>query len=199
MSLIIPPGYAQFSVEHWLVNYTRPAITVWGVDCRANIYDPDDMAQGFLDMYALACGAGFDSNVTMRDVRMLLGQDGVDPVVGQSRSSYPGTAVRESTAPALACLIRLNTGLGGRRNRGRKFLPWALNDTSVSEQGAVENSAVTGWNNRMSTFKSEMADVDWFPVILHSTGSTPVPSPTPVTTMTCSPVVSTQRRRQARF
>lgn len=199
MTIVIPPGYAQFSIEFWLTDYNRPAVNVWGVDCRDNIYAPDTMASGFLDIIGPSIAAGIDSNVTMRDVRMVLGQDGADPVVGFSTGSYAGTAVRESTAPALACLINLNTGLGGRRNRGRKYLPWALNDTSVSEKGAVENSAVTGWNTRMAAVKTAMAANEWVPVLLHGTGSSAVPDPTPVTTMTCSPVISTQRQRQARF
>lgn len=199
MTVVIPPGYAQFSTEFWLTDYLRPAVCVWGIDCRDNIYHPDDMAQGFLEMFATSIAPGIDSNVIMRDVRMVLGQDGADPVLGFSRTSVTGSAVRESTAPALACLIRLNTGLGGRRNRGRKFIPWGLNDNAVSERGAVEASSVTGWNNRMSTFEGELEDNQWVPVVLHGTGQSAVPDPTPITSMSCSPVISTQRQRQARF
>lgn len=199
MTIQIPPGYAQFTVEHWLANFTRPACTVWGVDVSANQYTPDSMAQGFLEIYADAFKAGFDSNVTLRDCRMVLGQDAVDPIIGNSSTTIAGTAVRESTAPALACLLDLRTNVGGRRNRGRKFLPWALSDTSVSEMGSVEASAVTGWNSRSTSLISELATNQWSLVILHGTGVTTPPAPTAVTSMTCNPVVSTQRRRQARF
>lgn len=199
MPVVIPPGFAQFSIEHWLVNYTRPAVTVWGLALHGDVFDPDDMADTLLSIYATNLSPGFDSNVTLRDCKIVIGQDGGDPVVGQSTTQFNGAAVRESTAPALACLIRLNTGLGGRRNRGRKFLPWALSDNSVSEMGAVEPSAVNGWNTRMANFQAGIELTDWRLALLHGTGSTPVPPPTEITNMTCSPVVSTQRRRQARF
>ena len=199
MTVVIPPGFAQFSMEFWLTDYLRPAVCVFGVDCRDNIYLPEDMADGFLTIAGGAFQPGIDSNVTMRNVKMVLGQDGADPVIGFSEISVTGNAVRESAAPALACLINLNTGLGGRRNRGRKYLPWALSDVSVSERGAVESSAVTGWNTRMSTFRTNLTTNQWVPVILHGEGQSAVPDPTPITSMTCSPVISTQRQRQARF
>lgn len=199
MTVVIPPGYAQFSVEFWLADYLRPAVNVWGVDCRDNISDPDVMAKEFIDTLGPIFAPGIDSNVIMRNTRMVLGQDGVDPVIGFSTVSYAGTAVRESVAPALACLINLNTGLGGRRNRGRKYIPWALNDSAVSERGAVEPSSVSAWSSRAAAFRTALLAEDWVPVILHGTGSSSVPDPTPITSMVCSPVVSTQRQRQARF
>ena len=199
MTVQIPPGYATFAVEHWLVNYPRPAVCVWGLNSTAWGPDLDLAADQVQDAYADAFAAGLDSNVTIRSSRLTVGQDAVDPLIGMATSSAPGTAVRESTAPALAVMLSLNTGLGGRRNRGRKFLPWAASDTSISEQGALEASLVTGWNNRAAAFMDNLDAMEVNVVILHGTGSTTAPAPTPVTSITCNPVVRTQRNRQTRF
>lgn len=198
MTVQIPPGYASFAVEHWLLNYARPAVCVWGLNYPAGLGDPVLAANQIQSAYISAFAAGIDSNVTIRSSKLTIGQDAADPIVAVATTSGPGTAVRESTAPALAVMLELNTNLGGRRNRGRKYLPWAANDTSVSEQGILEASSVTGWNSRAAAFISGLDSYDVSLVILHGTGSTTVPAPTPVTSITTNPVIRTQRNRQTR-
>lgn len=181
------------------MNYPRPAICVWGLDVPAGFGDPVTLVNQLQAEYVDAFAAGIDSGVTIRSSRLTIGQDAADPIVATATTSANGTAVRETTAPALAVMLDLHTGLGGRRNRGRKFLPWAAADNSVSEQGALEGALVTGWNNRAAAWINGLADRSTSLVILHGTGSTPVPPPTPVTSITTNPVVRTQRNRQARF
>lgn len=199
MAVQIPPGFATFAVEHWLVNYPRPAVCVWGLDYPAGVGDPVLAANQIQSAYIAAFAPGIDSNVIIRSSRLTLGQDASDPIVATATTSGPGTAVRDSTAPALAVMLDLHTSLGGRRNRGRKYVPWAANDTAVSEQGAIEGGTVTAWNTRGATWISNLAAMDVGLVVLHGTGSSPVPAPTPVTSITTNPVIRTQRNRQTRF
>jgi hypothetical protein len=199
MTVQIPPGYATFAVEHWLQNYLRPAVCVWGAKLDSPGLDPVEIANSWQSIYATRFAPGIDSNVTIRNTRVTIGQDGGDPIVGVATSTFAGTATRDSTAPALAVMLNLNTNLGGRRNRGRKFLPWAAADTSVSEQGAIQQSLVTEWNTRAAGFLTDQAANGRDVYILHGSGSTPTPAPTEVTSITTNPVIRTQRNRQSRF
>lgn len=199
MAVQIPPGFAQASIEHWLANYTRPAVTVWGLDVSAYPDDADDLAQTFHSQYVNYIGLRIDSNVTIRGAKVLIGQDGGDPVIGTSTDTDPGGRSSNSTSPALALMAHLNTGLGGRRNRGRKYFPWALGDDAVSEQGAVLAADITAWNTNLANFLEAMENNFAPVVLLHGPGVTSVPVPTPVTTMLANGVVRTQKQRQARF
>lgn len=199
MTVQIPPGYATLAVEHWLLNYPRPAVCVWGLSLDGLVLDPVAMANQLQGAYVDAFSPGIDSNVTIRASRLTIGQDAADPIVATATSSSPGQAVRESVPPSLAVMLDLHTNLGGRRNRGRKYVPWASSDGSVSEQGALEASAISGWNTRAANFITRLETLDASPVILHGTGVTSVPAPTPVTSITCNPVIRTQRNRQTRF
>jgi hypothetical protein len=199
MTTFIPPGYAQFSVEHWLVNYTRPAVTTWGVRILGTPpRDAEGLADLFQDLYTTAFAPQIDSNVTIRSTRAVIGQDGPDPLVGVSTLSATGGANRDSTAPALALMVARNTGVGGRANRGRVYFPWALSDTNVSEQGAVANAALTAWQARLNVFMSDVRADEYLDelVVLHSD---PLRPPTTITSMVPNPVVRTQKQRQARF
>lgn len=198
MSVQIPPGFAQFSIGHLLSGYTRRAFTVWGVDLGGTgSPDPDVLADQFQTLYADSVGLQIDSSVTISQTRAVVGQDG-EPLVGTAVGLESGSASRESAAPALAALVNLNTGLGGRRNRGRKFLPWAVSDQNVTENGTIQTAAVTALQTAVSTFHADVRAEGWEIVVLHGEGSTPIPSPTEVTSLTVSPIISTQRRRQTR-
>lgn len=199
MSVVIPPGYAQASIEYWLAGYTRPAVTTWGLDISANVYDAESMANGFHEMYTTAFLPRTDSNVTLRNARIIVGQDAPDPIIGTSVLTTAGTSSRASTPPALALMISTPTGLGGRRNRGRKYIPWAVAESDVDEYGTIGSTTITAWNGSCIQFVNELADNQWDLVLLHGAGSSPVPAPTPITGLAPNPIIRTQKQRQARF
>lgn len=199
MSLVIPPGFALASIEHWLGGYNRPAVTTWGLDVSAFSGSPDELAEEFSIAYRGSLGPRYDTNVTMRDARVVIGQDGGDPVIGFSYTSGAGTRNNESTPPALALMVDKRTLLGGRRNRGRAYLPWALADTEVSEVGAVTGSVVNAWQTLFANYILALEAADIPPVVLHGPGLTTPPPPTPITNFVVNGTVRTQRRRQVRY
>lgn len=199
MTLIIPPGFALGSIEHWLAGYNRPAVTTWGLDCSAFTGSPDDMAEAFGATYRTQLKARFDTSVTLRDAKVVIGQDGGDPVIGFDYSTSNGERNNESTPPSLALMVDKRTLLGGRRNRGRAYLPWALADTEVSEVGAVTPSIVSAWQVLLTGFLNALEADNLPAVVLHGSGLTAPPVPTPVTNFVVNPTVRTQRRRQVRY
>lgn len=199
MSVIIPPGFAAASMEHWLGNYPRPAVTTWGLDISGASYSPDELAFQFASAFNATISLLLDSSTTMRDARVLIGQDGGDPVVGYSYLQQQGGRNMPGTPPALALMVDKRTNLGGRRNRGRVYLPWAINETEVSEQGGISGARIDLWQATMTSFMGELEDRDIPPVVLHGPGTTTPPPPTPVTNFIPNPTIRTQRRRQTRF
>lgn len=199
MSVIIPPGFAQVSIEHWLTAYNRPAVTTWGIDLSGNAADADSVAQQQWSIYTTHMGPQIDSTVTIRDCRVAIGQDGGDPILGFSTGSTAGGRSAESTPPALALMITKRTNSGGRRGRGRIYIPWALSDTAVSENGAIAGASLTAWGSAASAWRSALAAANRHMVLLHGSGLTAPPAPTPVENLVVNPTIRTQRRRQARY
>lgn len=199
MAVVIPPSFAQASVEHWLAGYTRPAVTVWGVKILGvPDDDPVGMANAFQNLYRDTLGSQIDANVTIRSTRIVIGQDGGDPLVGVATDFGNGGATRESVAPALSLMVSKNTGLGGRKNRGRAYFPWAISDTGVAENGAIATTNLSAWQSNLTDFLEAVDTADLFEglYVLHSDPSVP---PTKITSMVPNPVVRTQKQRQARF
>lgn len=202
MTVVIPPGYAQLSIEHWLADYPRPAVTTFA----AKILGTEDgdgfnPATQFFTAFVTAYKALVDNGVTLRNPRAVVGQDGGDPLVFTTAQSEAGGQARSSTAPALALMISKNTGLGGRKNRGRMYFPWAMDDNAVAENGSVNSTIVNAYTSASANFLDYLGGADSRfslldgAVLLHS-DLTP---PTPITSMVASPVIRTQRNRQARF
>jgi hypothetical protein len=102
-----------------------------------------------------------------------------------------------SLPQSVALLLQKRTGLSGRRNRGRMYLP-GINEAVVDSRGQVLAASIASLNASLATwlgkFGTIMADFDNM-VILHSLGISGAPPPTVVTQMLVDPVAATQRRR----
>lgn len=199
MTLTIPPQFALCSMEHWLSGYNRPAITTLGINVAGLTLDPDEVAELYSTTYRAALGPRFDTNVTMRDCRAVVGQTVGEPRIGFNGTASTGARNNESTPPALALMVDKRTLLGGRRNRGRMYLPWALADTEVSEIGAIIPAVVTAWQGLFNTFLANLDSAGIPPVLLHGAGLTATPAPTDISSFSVNPTVRTQRRRQVRY
>lgn len=199
MTVVIPPGYAQASVEHWLAGYNRPAVTTWGMRVTGvPAADATYLANHFQGLYIEAFKPRTDANVRIRSTRLVVGQDAGEPLVGVADNGDVGASSRESTAPALALMVDRNTGLGGRRNRGRVYFPWAVSDTEVNEMGAVGNTSLTAWNTSLTEFL-DLLDTSPFIdqlYLLHGVG---LGAPTPITGLQANPTIRTQKQRQVRY
>lgn len=199
MATIIPPGFAEVSlrIRHTLL--ARAAFTTFGISIVAGGGNPQDLAAQ-VDM---ACApflyAGFDTNVVVDRVRVTIGQDGGPPVIGDLPVNRPGGRGMNSTAPALALLVNKVTSLGGRRGRGRFFLPWYVSVANVSEAGTIAPAEVTSLQTRMAEWHGDFDDQGISPVILHRTGVSVPPAPTPIVGFQVDPLISNQVRRQPRM
>lgn len=202
MALVIPPGYAHISMRFALDNYPRQAVTTWGIKLSGTTLDPDDLAWEQYSAFVNAWASFYDNNVTFAGCRTVVGQDGVEPTIGFHEGDTKGAGGnRETVPPAIAVLVDKRTGQGGRRNRGRMFLPWAATESWVSEAGVINTPGMQVLRDAASSFYDNIQGDGGFDYgsegmyVLHGPFHG---APTPVTSLSVSNVVSTQRRRQTR-
>lgn len=202
MALVIPPGYAHVSTRFALDNYPRQAVCTWGIKLNGTTLDPDELAWEQYSAFVNAWGGFYDNNVTFTGVRTVVGQDGAEPTIGFHEGDTKGAGGnRESTSPAIAVLIDKRTGQGGRRNRGRMFLPWAATESWVSESGVISSAGMNVLREAAGSFFDNVKGDGTFAYgsdgmyVLHGPFHG---EPTLVTSLSVSNIVSTQRRRQTR-
>lgn len=198
------PGYADVSVQlrHSLLN--RSAYLTFG--CNPSGTDAATMASA-VNTAINASGSlktMLDNNVSIGTITVRYGVEAADDVVATFGSAVVGTLTQASMPPNVALLVYKKTTRGGRRGRGRLFIPWALQTAAVAEDGQIVSSYILTANAALEQFRATLITSDMPMCILHrpSAPGTQKPSvpgtPDPVTQLIASPLVSTQRRRLGR-
>lgn len=199
--MIIPPGYGHVRVIQGLNGDNEFMLNTFGVDLSA-------AGGNYEDAVAQIYGA-WNGNVTPNSsnqsnlfgVDLVVGQDGLDPIV-VSTNTVPVAGGRSiSMPPQNTCvLVQKRTALGGRRNRGRMYVPNLLADADVSDlgdlTGAWQAALQTSFDNLLTALDTGLggSPIPTPMVILHGT----VGIPTPVTSLIVSGKAATQRQRMRR-
>lgn len=194
----IPDGFALCATALAHSTVVRPAFITYGV---SSAFFSDDVALANAVQTATynALKALIDTNVTFGPTTVRVGHGAAEPTVGVSTGVPPlGTRAGTSPSPNVAILCSKLTSRGGRRGRGRTYLPWAVSTTDIQESGALISAWVTTVNTALASWKSGLAAASIPMVLLHSEGESPAGAPNEVTSMVCSPLVGTQRRRMGR-
>ena len=116
-----------------------------------------------------------------------------------SVSPLTGTNGAQSVPQNSAFLARKSSALGGRRNRGRMYIP-SVPEGDVDSAGVVLSATVTTWNVNLAAMMPGGSIHTAFgflgdAVILHETGSQ---TPTTMTDLAMQNRIATQRRRLRR-
>jgi hypothetical protein len=145
----MPPIYANdlVLITHYfkLDGFPREAAVTYAFNDKTQNASAQVWAEARFNHFQQYLGGRLDSNAQQMRVRTIKGngtaayESGESPY-GPSR----GTAAVSSLPPNCAQLVRKLTGLGGRKNRGRFYWPWFLNEGSVDEAGSVDAAWTTG-------------------------------------------------------
>lgn len=195
MTLVIPPGFAQVSWLFSLEGDNEMMVTTCGMDVSAFDGDFTEAAEAFSAAFlgAFTAGERADS-YTYRGVVARIGQDGGPPVIAEVTGNSVGTLDVGPPPQNVAVLVRKSTGIGGRRGRGRMFLPpFCVGEEGIGANGVLEGSTRTTIQTNVSAWFAGLA-----PVLLHDSSPLPVPDPTPITAFVVDLTVATQRRRLRR-
>lgn len=94
--------------------------------------------------------------------------------------------------PNCALLAQKRTGLGGRKNRGRMFVPpFMLNEADVDANGLINPSTLATVQGWFTSLFNGLDAVTQSPVLFHSDGSIP----TQLTSFSLQNRIATQRER----
>lgn len=173
--------------------------------------DPSVDAESIRVAYALGPYAAASMLIgwSFMGVRVQRGTTGGEHLIGESMLAVTGTSSAAPLPVNCAYLMTKHTALGGRRHRGRAFLPpTSVDETLVNAAGVFlptyASSVASAQQGVLTTLAALTYPLE--AVILHSLSRDPVtgeeigsvgglPSPTPITSLSVSTTLATQRRR----
>ncbi len=169
----------------------------FGIDVGSTPSSDPTIANDVLNAFQAALAAKIDVSVTLGPCHLAIGQDDGSSINVVGSTTYAGASVVTSVPPAVAFLIRKTTATGGKRGRGRFYLPWAIATANLDEGGNIAGASVTAMQSAVTSFLTTLATggIATPMVLLHQVGSS---TPSLVTALTADPRAATQRRRQGR-
>lgn len=198
MPLVIPSGYAQ--VTHFFEGEAAPtgAAVTYGINLSGDTAD-QQMAQDLHNLFSSNVVVFLTNDVSLVRTRLKAGPVTTGPVF-EHQGVSTGNLDVNSTPPQVAALVTKRTARGGRRGRGRFYLP-GLPENDVSNSGVFSGVAVTNLQGGLDDLLTGLAGVGFLTpmVVLHNSEGETVPGdPDEVTALVLSTQVATQRRRLRR-
>lgn len=183
----IPAGFVQVTMSYTGPTNSGEAATVLGFTDGGGV----DLAVISQEM-----NAAWGGNVMplMHDSFTFTGSR-VISATAEGVAAYGGEAGNRTGAlapPNTTCLVRKQSNLRGRENRGRMYLPGMLLDDDIFDDGTINISIVTSITTAIDAALTELAAANGYAqVILHGGAS----APTIVDSISTENRVATQRRR----
>ena len=183
-----PAGFAQVEV-----NYNMPtaglkdAMVTFGI--QAASYDVT-LAEALKGIWTDNWLAVLHSHAGVYSVTV---RDSASGVFESSSAELAGTAGDTISPPQVALMVQKRTGVGGRRNRGRMYLPGPRED-GYTDEGQLTTAQASELQTAADDWLTDMGNADVGVVILHADGGTP----TDVTSLVAGTFIATQRRRLKR-
>lgn len=194
----IPLGYAGVSLYYQLTGYVRPAVVTFGVETgdKSAAAISDDVVQSFSAVNSLK--SRMDTNVNMNRVRVAVGTVTGEDIISDLAYNVPGDFAGYAQPPNVAVLVHKQSNRGGRRGRGRMFLPWSVGQGHILESGVIEEPNRTNIQNSVTVFFQKLVTEEIPMVLLHQEGKTAAGLPDLVTGLRLDSRIATQRRRLGR-
>lgn len=189
---VIPTGYAQANLKFGSFGLPHGAEVVLGYKLDSFAGDPTACATQLSNDFVAEMSAGLMANgIALNSILVKYGPNDTGPA---AEVATPWIASGGAGGgAAVAILMHKNTGLGGRKGRGRSFWPGPP-EAQIDTGGFLGSGVAAAWASDLAGFfaKNTAAGLDL--VVLHNDATTP----TLVTSTTVDAVVATQRRRQRR-
>lgn len=193
MALVIPEGFGQAVYRFALTGDSEEMLTTIGVAMVGAF----GTGQGAADTLRNDFVFGFPAasiciGYTFLGVRFLEGHGAGPSVVFESTAApLVGANAGPALPPNCAFLIQKRTGVGGRANRGRMYLPaFALGEDSVPVTGVMLEA-----QRVVIQAKVDAAFGTGDRVILHDSATPGALEPTLITSLNLTHRLATQRRR----
>lgn len=188
--MIIPTGFAHVAIPFKHLSLGRRAFITFGVHVTGGQPGPVAVADDAMTAFQTSLGTTIDSQVTYGAPEVIYNLGGTE-LVGTGTSDAVGSSADARPPGQVAVLLSKRTGVRGRKNRGRFYLPWAVTEAAVDEVGNIDSSTVSDFQDLADDFLTNLVTAGLEMVILHNS----VGTPTDVIQLLVSPLVATQRRR----
>ncbi len=196
MGIRVPVGWADVSYRLALAGDAEEMLVTMGFRIETGFFLNPAAGELLADSFAAnmlnLCAAGY----TFRGLRVTNGPDG-EGVVNEVERSTVTTSTKLGMPPNVAYLTRKVTGLGGRRNRGRFYMP-GVSEIDVDNTGLLTATHRTNYQTSVNAwFAQNLAGPEIAAhAVFHDTQEGfPAVTPTDVTSLLVQPKVATQRRR----
>lgn len=203
---IIPPGYAELVIPHRHPLLARSALITMGIQLNdvPDFAGVNFMQLAYTDNVFAVLG---DSQVIVGPSYVRVGQDGGEALTVTGTATYTGsTGTSAAINAGQALLVHKLSSRGGRRGKGRMYVPWVIEEGNVDDVGRLAPSTLSGAQGVMDDFLTALnavTEVDAM-VLLHSPSGEGVANPTPpglpnvVNSLLVDAIVGSQRRRLGR-
>lgn len=188
--MIIPVGYGQVSLPLTHSGMSRQAFVTWGFQNSGALIGPTIIGDAVMDALESTVNVALDTEVTIGPAQVRVNIGGTE-LVGESTESATGGSPDARPAPNVALLVKKVSGVAGRKNRGRFYWPWAINNASINELGTISAGTVSDFQDLFDTFLENLTTEGVPMRILHNSAGTPAA----VIALQVQPLVATQRRR----
>jgi hypothetical protein len=194
MPLVIPSHYGVGSFHFIPVGGVHECIVTLGAHDTAAA-GGQDMLDAFVSAWTgtgdFLAAAAMSNEWVFRNLSLLYNNAGSFEVF-DALFNRTGTIVSSSMPPNCALLIKKVTGLAGRANRGRMYMPpFSLSEGSIDKLGAMAQAVADVVTSFAQSARTQMIANGHDPVILHHSAATP----TPIIDLVCETTIATQRRR----
>lgn len=205
--MTIPVSFAQVTHEFTGSQLPHGAAVVYGVsnDLDHSAEEVAAVAVASFNLIMPQLSAG----ITLVNTRAKLGPDETGPSFEETSAFVGGVAVASGLAPNSAYLCTKNTAIGGRRGKGRMFIP-GVSETVVDPNGNLTGAFQTALQALVTDFFESLAINDNPMVLLHGPTTEwvlvdgqprrvpvagAIPAPDDVVSLDLQATVGTQRRR----
>lgn len=199
-----PIGFGEVTARMTLTGDAEEMNCVFGIDLTGTgpfgQSDADAISVSVAD-FLTTCMA---PQYTYDGLTVAQGAAGGDIFWESTDGAGPGTLGANALTQNVASLFKKATASGGRRNRGRMFVPGPA-ETTVDAAGNWDPAVLASLNTAAETFLDELIALNYRMVILHPARPAPPVKPPPaaideappteVTTLILDPRIATQRRR----
>lgn len=194
MALIIPDGYGQVT-HHFALTGSAKSMS-WSHGYQwTGAGDAPAHAEAIQEAATATTGPYHADHMvldwTYEGTSTIENQDGV-MALGVSPVAIAGSNMGAAAAPNISILLKKVTGIGGRKNQGRAFVPPCFpGENVISTTGTIDSGTLDSMVGFYSSYMNDLTDADIVSVIFHTDSTTP----TLFHGLLPQTMVATQRRR----
>lgn len=199
MPMTIPSGFAEATFLFRLTDDPETMTTSLGVK-HVDLTTAETLAEQLSIPWATWVEGTWGTDYQFIGVDVTLNEDG-DLFTGEFRQVSTGIAATNHPVQNTALLVRKNTGVAGRSNRGRMYVPpGRLAEADVNNVGMIDSVDFDTISGEIDTLYDDLVALTGveYLALLHAelAGGVPNPAaPVEITSFQLDQRVATQRRR----